>query len=174
MERVSADVAVYGATPGGCVAAIAAARSGASVILVAPGAHVGGMLTGGLSRTDVERQEPLIGGVALEIFRGIGDRYGMHAEPAWRFEPHVAEAVLVERLEDAEVRVLREAPLDGCVVDGRRITTLATAVVAVDAAVFVDASYEGALLAAAGASWTMGREDRSLHGETFAGRREIL
>ncbi len=169
----SADVAVLGATAGGVIAAVAAAREGASVVLLEPGRHVGGMLSGGLSRTDVERQEGLIGGVAGEVFTRIGAHYG--GGPTWRFEPHVAEGVLVELLGEAGVTVLHDAALAGLAMDGRRIRTARLADGrAVDAAVWVDASYEGDLLAAAGATWTIGREDRSLHGERWAGRQEIL
>ena len=123
----SAEVVIYGATAGGCVAALAAAGAGATVILVEPCGHVGGMLTGGLSRTDVERLEPLIGGLALEIFRAIGDRYGTPGQPAWRFEPHVAEAVLADPLAEARVDVIRGSPLEGCTVEGGRITGIRTA-----------------------------------------------
>ena len=169
----SADVAVFGATAGGAVAAVAAAREGARVILLATGRHVGGMLTGGLSRTDVERQEGLIGGLAGEVFSRIGASYG--AGPAWRFEPHVAESVLLDLLGEARVTVRRDASLAGIEMAGRRIRGIRTGgAQRVEAQVWVDASYEGDLLAAAGATWTIGREDRALHGERWAGRQEIL
>ncbi len=169
----SADVAVYGATSGGVLAAIAAAEEGASVILVEPGSHVGGMLTGGLSRTDVERQEPLVRGLAGEVFARIGARYG--EAKAWRFEPHVAESVLRDWLGDAGVELVFGHRLDDCEVAERRIRALR----APDGCVFeahtwIDASYEGDLLAAAGASFAVGRESRALYGERWAGRREIL
>ena len=169
----SADVAVYGATAGGAIAAIAAATEGASVVLVEPGRHVGGMLSGGLGRTDVERQEHLVGGLAEEVFRRIGSRSGERL--AWRFEPHVAEAVLVDWLADAGVTVQLGHELRDCVVAGRRIRSVATAAASrIEAATWIDASYEGDLLAAAGAGFAVGRESRALHGERWAGRREIL
>ena len=79
--------------------------------LVAAGAHVGGMLTGGLSRSDVERQEALIGGIAREVFERIAARSrDAHHPPdgrvAWRFEPHVAEAVLEEMLSGRGFRAI--------------------------------------------------------------------
>ncbi len=170
---LSADVAVLGATAGGVIAAVAAAREGASVVLLEPRRHVGGMLSGGLSRTDVERQEGLIGGVAGEVFARIGAHYG--GGPTWRFEPHVAEGVLLDLLGEAGVTVVHEAALAGLDGDDRRIRAARlTDGRAVDAAAWIDATYEGDLLAAAGAAWAIGREDRSLHGERWAGRQEIL
>ena len=159
---------------------MAAARAGASVVLVAAGAHVGGMLTGGLSRSDVERQEALIGGIAREVFERIAARSrDAHHPPdgrvAWRFEPHVAEAVLEEMLSEAGVVVLREHPLDAVRVDGTRVAAITTGDgCVVEAAVWIDASYEGDLLAGAGATWTMGREDRERYGERWAGRQELV
>ena len=87
-----ADVIIYGATSAGVTAAISAARNGACVILLEPGRHVGGMLSGGLGRTDMDRQENVIGGLAKEFFQRVGRHYGQ--EVAWTFEPHVAEDVL--------------------------------------------------------------------------------
>lgn len=169
----SADVVVFGATAGGVLAAAAAAGEGASVLLVEPGRHVGGMLTGGLSRTDVERQEHLVGGLAGEVFRRIGSRYG---EPvAWRFEPHVAEDVLLNWVGDAGVGVHFGYEIDRCTVAHGRITRMTSPDGSgFEAATWIDASYEGDLLAAAGATFAVGRESRTLYGERWAGRREIL
>ena len=89
---LSADVIIYGATSAGVTAAISAARNGAKVILLEPSRHLGGMLSGGLSRTDMDRQEHLIGGLAKEFFQRVGRHYGQ--EIAWNFEPHVAKEVL--------------------------------------------------------------------------------
>ena len=86
-----ADVVVYGATAGGVMSAIAAAKHGANVVLLEPGNHVGGMLSGGLGRTDMDRQEHVIGGLALEFFRRVGRHYG--EQVAWTFEPSVAEEI---------------------------------------------------------------------------------
>src|ERR1700722_15199174 len=70
------DVVVYGATAGGAAAAIAAARGGRTVALVEPGRHIGGMISGGLGKTDMERQEIVIGGIAREFFERAGRHYG--------------------------------------------------------------------------------------------------
>ncbi len=170
------DVAVYCATAGGAMAAIAAAETGARTVLLEPGAHVGGMISGGLSKTDMERQESVIGGLARRFFERVGAHYGQPI--AWRFEPHVAEQVLGEWLEAAGVEVRFGAVLRGVRrTDGRiRSVRLGSdgSVESIESAVYVDASYEGDLLAEAGVSYATGREGRSLHGESLAGRRELL
>lgn len=173
------DVAVYGATAGGVMAAIAAAGSGARTVLLEPSAHVGGMISGGLGKTDMERQERVIGGLARRFFERVGAHYGQAI--AWRFEPHVAEQVLGEWLDAAGVEMRFGAVLrDVERADGRiRAVRLGSdgsvgSVESVEPAVFVDGSYEGDLLAAAGITYATGREGRSLHGESLAGRRELL
>ena len=172
------EVAVYGATASGVMAAIAAAETGARTVLLEPGRHVGGMLSGGLGKTDMERQERVIGGLARRFFERVGARYGQTI--AWRFEPHVAGQVLLEWLDEAGVEVRFGAALAGVGHDsgGGRIRSVRVEAVesveSVEAAVFVDATYEGDLLAAADVSYAVGREDRTLHGESLAGRREFL
>src|SRR5574337_664228 len=95
----SFDVVIYGATASGVLAAIAAAKEGARVALLEPGRHLGGMVSGGLSRTDMERQENLIGGLAGEFFERVGLHYNRPWSAAstnsddWTFEPHVAEDI---------------------------------------------------------------------------------
>jgi choline dehydrogenase-like flavoprotein len=97
------DVVVYGGTAGGVITAVSAAREGASVVLLEPGNHIGGMVSGGLGRTDYGKKE-VIGGYSLEFFERLGRRYG---EPvSWFFEPHLAEKVFREMLDEAKVPVL--------------------------------------------------------------------
>ena len=95
---------VYGATAGGAIAAIAAARQGMRVALLEPGRHAGGMLTGGLGRTDMDRQENVIGGLSREFFERVGKHYGQPI--SWLFEPSVAERILNDWLKEAGVKVL--------------------------------------------------------------------
>ena len=96
------DVIVYGGTAGGVMAGIAAAKQGAKVMVLEPGNHVGGMLSGGLGRTDMDRQEHVIGGLSLEFFRRAGKHYGQ--DVAWTFEPHVAEEILKTMLAEQKCR----------------------------------------------------------------------
>jgi hypothetical protein len=167
------DVLVYGATSGGVAAAVAAARAGATVALVDPTDHVGGMVASGLTRSDVERQEHIIGGLAANFFAEVGARY--RPEHRWRFEPKVAAEVLRGWLGDHRIKHLPGRPLSGVVKDGGMIREIAVDGGAqLSAAVYVDASYEGDLLAAAGVSYDLGRESRDTYGESLAGRLELL
>jgi hypothetical protein len=167
------DVAVYCATAGGSIAAIAAARAGVRVVLLEPGRHVGGMVSGGLGRTDMDRQQRLIAGLAGEFYARVGKRYNQPL--AWFFEPKVAESVFREWLAEAGVAVRFDQRLASVRKDGARIAALLTdRGAAYEAAAFIDASYEGDLLKAAGVSYAVGRESRSKFGERLAGRQDIL
>lgn len=169
----TADVVVYGGTASGVMASIAAAKEGASVILLEPRGHVGGMLTGGLGRTDMDRQQNLIGGLAREFFLRTGKHYKQ--ELGWFFEPSVAEKILRDWLAEAKVTVLFHQPLLQVRKEGARIAELETQDHTTFAArIFVDATYEGDLLKAAGVSYAVGRESRSRYGEPLAGRQELL
>jgi ribulose 1,5-bisphosphate synthetase/thiazole synthase len=104
MADMQSDVVVYTATAGGVVASVAAAREGATVMLVEPGRHLGGMLSGGLGHSDVLGQEQIIGGIAADVYRRMARRYGRKdAKAAFDFEPHVAEDTLRELLSEAGV-----------------------------------------------------------------------
>lgn len=172
----TADVVVYTATASGVAASIAAARTGASVVLIEPGAHVGGMLSGGLGHSDVDGQKHIIGGLAAEIYERMAQCYGKDAaHDAFDFEPHVAEETLRIMLKEAGVRLVTHSRLKAMVRDGARIKTLTTTKgESFTAYVFVDAGYEGDLMAAAGVKYVVGREAREKHGESLAGRTELL
>ncbi len=163
------EVCVYGGTAAGVVTAVAAAREGARTILVHPGRHLGGMTTGGLGATDMGNPES-IGGLARELYRRIGRARGI--EEQWRFEPHVAERTLEDWLTEAGVTVRRDTRLTEAAKAGARISGLALEPgPGITARVFVDAGYEGDLLAAAGVAHAVGRESREAYGETLAGVR---
>ena len=164
------DVVVYGGTAGGIVAAIAADRQGARVALVEPGRFLGGMVTGGLGRTDFGNRDT-VGGMSLEFFRRLGKHYGQ--DIAWFFEPSVATTTFHDWLAETGVTVLREHRLLGVDKAGARIDTLRTTGGTVAGAVFLDATYEGDLFAAAGASYHVGRESRRTYGEPLAGVRPV-
>ncbi len=175
--ELSYDVVVYGATASGAMAALAAARQGMHVVLLEPGTHVGGMLTGGLSATDVGNPN-VIGGEALEFFERVGRYYDMPQygqKVSWRFEPHVGESILRSMLQDAKVDVRfdeRMREKDGVRKSGGRIISLTTEDGNVwKGKVFIDATYEGDLMAAAGVSFAWGRESIAQYGESLAGVR---
>lgn len=166
------DVVVYGGTSGGVVAAVAAAREGARVVLLEPGKHLGGMTTGGLGRTDHGKKE-VVGGYSLEFYQRVGKKYGQPV--AWDFEPHVAEQVMKEMIAEAGVDVrfgrrLRESK--GVTKKGARIVAITMENgERYRGKVFIDSSYEGDLMAQAGVSYTWGREGVSQYGESLAGVR---
>lgn len=169
----SFDVVVYGATPSGIMAATAAGQMGLHVALVDPGNHIGGMVTGGLSHSDVDRQENLIGGLTLKFFQRLAAHYGTPA--GWAFEPHVAEETFRSMLREANVQLFPDEQIEGVDKQGTVIRSLQTAAHdAFSAKVFIDSSYEGDLMAAAGVSYTVGREGRAKYGESLAGRMELL
>jgi hypothetical protein len=177
-----ADVIVYGSTPGGFCAAIAAAREGAAVMLLEPTDHVGAMSTGGLSHCDSNQMvRTTLMGLFDEWHTRIVKDYTDRGLPApydptnkdqsrWTFEPHVAMRVTTQMLADAGVTVLSECFLKSITKDGPRITSLVTARGSFHAREFVDGTYEGDLMAAAGVDWTIGREGREEYGESLAGK----
>jgi hypothetical protein len=167
------DVVVYGATSAGVCAAVAAARAGASVVLLEPGRHVGGMTSGGLGYTDVGDVR-VLGGMAAEFRAAVAAHYGVPVGHYAGPEPHVAEAIFGQWLETSGVTVVLDARLLSADVSDAAIRSLATTAGSTSGATYVDASYEGDLMAAARVSYAVGRESRSLHDEQFAGRREVV
>jgi hypothetical protein len=168
------DVLIYGATPGGISAALEAAKLGKRTLILTPTTHVGGMTTSGISATDAYPQDRLwaMGGFARRFVDAVNTRYGATWTMGGIFgEPHIAESILLEMLRGApSVSVEYGAELASAVTashqikyvqmrDGRRYT----------ARIFIDASYEGDLLAKAGVGYTLGREAQSQYGESLAG-----
>lgn len=181
-HATSADVIVYGSTPGGFCAAIAAAREGASVILLEPTDHIGGLSTGGLSHCDSNQ---MVRSTLTGLFdewharivkdytaRGLNPPYNpaKKDQSRWTFEPHVAMRVTTQMLDEAGVTVLTERYFASVTKEGPRITSLATKNGTFTASVFIDGTYEGDLMAAAGVDWTIGREGRDEYNESLAGR----
>ena len=169
----SYDVVVYGATASGVAAAVAAARQGARVALVEPGSHLGGMVSGGLGHTDTGKKET-IGGLSLEFFKRVGRHYNQPV--AWEIEPHVAENVFKTMAREAKVKVVYNTRLRGRGAvekkDGRIIALMMESGDVFTAQAFIDATYEGDLMAQAGVEFTWGREGRDQYDESFAGVRE--
>jgi len=172
------DLVVYGGTAGGVATAIAGARHGLKTALLEPRRHVGGMATGGLSRTDTGTRE-VIGGLALEFYYRVGNEYDIRRfknPVAWFYEPKVGEKVMVNMLAEAGVTLLYHHRLqerNGVVKQGLRVTEI----VAENgdrfrAKVFADCSYEGDLMAQAKVSYTFGRESSAQYGEALGGVRD--
>jgi hypothetical protein len=171
--RSKPKVIVYGATAGGVMAAVAAAREGASVQLVEPGRHLGGMLTGGLSHTDYG-DRAVIGGLALEFYERVAKAY---QKPLyfWRGpEPHLGEKILGDWLKEHRVAVLFGQRVQAVEKEGRQIRRIRLlSGQSLAAGVFIDATYEGDLMARAGVSYAIGREGIAQYGESWAGRQPI-
>ena len=166
-ETIRAEVCVYGGTAAGVVAAVKLARLGKSVILLQPGKHLGGLTTGGLGWTDFGKKH-VIGGMARQFYSDVGREYGLPEE--WRFEPHVAEKVFSRWIAEARVPVRFCQYLDNVEMTGRRIAAVTMlGGLRIEAPMFVDASYEGDLMAKAGVSYTVGREGNAVYGETING-----
>lgn len=169
------DVLVYGGTSAGVIAAYTAKQYGKSVLLVEPGRHLGGISSGGLGQTDIGNKFAVTG-LALDFYRRVGRTYGWFE--AWQFEPHRAEQVFEQYVDEAGVEVLFSRRLARVEKDGPRIRQVvleyagsgaAAGPLVVAARQFIDASYEGDLLARAGASYVVGREDNSKYRETLNG-----
>lgn len=173
----TSDVLVYGGTAAGVIAAYSAARQGLHVVLLEPGHHLGGMVTGGLSATDLGDPD-VIGGYARQFYRRVDAHYGRHRldrASDWLSEPHVAEDAFGAMLGEAGVEVIFGTRLrehHGVTVSDRNIASVTSE----DGRewrgkVFVDCSYEGDLLAQSGVTYTWGRESEQTYGETLAGVR---
>lgn len=178
LAQQSYDLVVYGGTAAGVMTAVSGARHGLKTVLLEPGSHVGGMATGGLSRTDVGKRE-VLGGLALEFYFLTGQRYETFRQlnpVAWFYEPKIGEAVMLDMLRRHNVTLLLHHRLrqpDGVAKTGLRVTGLAMENGArFQASIFADASYEGDLMAQAKISYTWGRESQAQYGESLAGVRE--
>ena len=187
------DVVVYGGSASGVIAAVAAAREGKSVILLVEGKHVGGMVSGGLGATDVGNAQA-IGGYSREFFDRVRDhyvkKYGKDSQQVkdcaggFRFEPHVAELVFNEMLKETKVSVIFDRKLGNVKFADKtphltEITTTSTpqkvgkpsevSFLNIQAKAFIDASYEGDLMAKAKVTYRIGREAKSEFNESIAG-----
>lgn len=173
------DLVVYGGTAAGFATAVSGARQGLKTALLEPGNHIGGMISGGLSGTDVGRRE-VIGGLSLEFYYRAGQRYQMDRhlqELSWMPEPGVAEKLMRDMLKEAGVTLLEHHRLrekDGVKRQGARVTEIVMENGArFQAKVFADATYEGDLMAQSKVTYTYGREGISQYGESLAGVRAV-
>lgn len=191
-----ADIVIYGGTSAAVIAAVQSAKLGKKVIVVSPDVHLGGLSSGGLGFTDTGNKE-VIGGLAREFYHRVYLHY--QTDSAWRwqqqsdygnkgqgtpaidgqdrtmwiFEPHVAERIMEDFVRENKIPVYRNEWLDrakgvqkksGKI---RGITTLSHK--HFKAKVFIDATYEGDLMAAAGVSYHVGREANAQYGEQWNG-----
>ena len=167
------DVCVYGGTSAGVIAAYAVAKQGKKVLLVEPGQRLGGMTSGGLGQTDIGNKQ-VVKGLALDFYRRVGATYGRLE--SWIFEPSVAEAIYKDYIVRGNVEVLYGHRIVDAQKQGASITSINVESVEntaqtknISAKVFVDCTYEGDLMARAGVSYVVGREDNKVYGEDYNG-----
>ena len=199
---INRDVIVYGGTSAGVAAALQASRLGKSVVLVSPTQRLGGLTTNGLGATD-SGDKNVIGGLAREFYQRLKkyyddpavwtlvdrakyDNYKPEADAMWMFEPRVAEATFEQMLKEANVEVVRNQRLDrgagGVVKEDDAIKSFRTensqdGKPSGDEYVgkmFIDATYEGDLMAAAGVSYHVGRESSDQYGESLNGVQKMM
>jgi hypothetical protein len=166
-----ADLCIYGATSAGIAAAVQAVRMGLKVVVAEFGRRVGGLSAGGLGATDIGNKAA-IGGISREFYQAVGRHYGKTDGDGtqWTFEPHVAEAVFLNWLEQYGIAIHFEQQLTQVERANGRIRSLVMENGnRYEAGMFIDATYEGDLLAAAGVSYHVGREANSVYRETLNG-----
>ena len=171
-QVLECDVCVYGGTPGGVAAAVQAQRMGKKAILAVFRRHVGGLTSAGLTAVDAGKAES-IGGMAQEFLQSVGRKphYKPSAKDRWMsFSPSQAEAKFLEMLSDADAPVLFEHRLSAVRKTGAHIDSIEFENGnSIKAKMFIDATYEGDLMAMAKVSYAVGREADSQYGETVNG-----
>lgn len=191
-ETDSYDIVVYGGTPGGITASIQARRMGKTAVLIEPSVHLGGLTSGGLGATDIGNKQA-IGGLSREFYARIHRHYSndqtwtletrenyrkkwgryLDTDVMWAFEPKVAEQTFRDMLKDADVEIVTSERLDlqqGVVKSEGRIRSIRMeSGRSFSGKMFIDASYEGDLMALAGVKYTIGREANAQYNETLNG-----
>ncbi|RYU96074.1 FAD-dependent oxidoreductase [Emticicia agri] len=166
----SVDVCVYGGTSSGVIAAYTAKKYGKTVLLIEPTKRLGGLTSGGLGQTDIGNKYAITG-ISRDFYRRIGKHYGRFEQ--WTFEPSVAEKIFQQYMNEANVAVLYEHRLKQAEKRGGKIEKILVengkSSQWIKAKVFIDATYEGDLMAKAGVSYTIGREANSVYNETWNG-----
>ena len=186
------DILVYGGTSAGVAAAVQAKKMGKSVVIVSPDKHLGGLSSGGLGWTDSGKKE-VIGGLARDFYHRVRlhydqgeawkwqkqSEYGNKGQGSkaidgdnrtmWIFEPHVAEKIFEDLIRENKITVIRDDWLDRqngvAMQDGRILSIKTLSGTTYPARMFIDATYEGDLMAAAKVSYTVGREANATYGE---------
>ncbi|MGC6443350.1 MAG: FAD-dependent oxidoreductase [Rubripirellula sp.] len=192
------DVVIYGGTSAGVISAVQAKRMGKSVVIVCPEKHLGGLSAGGLGWTDSGNKDA-IGGLSRDFYHRVWKHYqtdaawqwqeksafgnrnqsppGKNGDGAtmWVFEPHVAEKVFEDLIRENRIAVHRQQYLDR--VSGRGVEMKAGRIAAITTTsgktfrgkMFIDATYEGDLMALAKVDYHVGREAEAVYGEKWNG-----
>ncbi len=197
LKEREADIIIYGGTSAAITAAVQAKRMGKSVIVVSPDTHLGGLSSGGLGFTDTGNKE-VIGGLSREFYQRIYNHYQRpknwqwqkreeygnkgqgtpamdgNARTMWIFEPHAAEQVFEDFVKENDITVYRNAWLDrspkGIKKKGGKIQWFRTLDgITYKGKMFIEATYEGDLMALAGVKYHIGREPNSQYNEKWNG-----
>jgi hypothetical protein len=188
------DIVIYGGTSAGVAAAIQSSRMGKSVVLIEPSSRIGGLTTGGLGQTDIGNKQ-VIGGISREFYQGIKTYYDEPAnwkwqtrqeyrdggqtrtaegeDAMWTFEPSAALKVYEEMMAPERIDVVYKQRLNrenGVKKQGQKIVEIETeSGEKYRGKMFIDATYEGDLMATAQVSYSVGRESNKEYGETLNG-----
>jgi len=193
-ERNQYDIVIYGGNSSGVAAAIQSSRMGKTVVLLEPTKRIGGLTTGGLGQTDIGNKQA-IGGISREFYQNIAvfydnpdhwpwqekleymdggqTRTGENEDAMWTFEPSVALEVYHNMLNNENVVIRYNQQLDrenGVEKNAGKIVSITMESGEVyKGKIFIDATYEGDLMATAGVSYTVGREANDTYGENLNG-----
>ncbi|TYR35419.1 FAD-dependent oxidoreductase [Sphingobacterium phlebotomi] len=173
-DKIEVDLCIYGGSSAGVMAAYTAIKAGKTAVIIEPGGRVGGLSSGGLGMTDIGNKY-VVTGLALDFYRKLGVYYGNLEN--WTFEPKVALSVFEQYMKDANIDVVYNKQLLDVKKAGRHIQEIIVSnldeqnspKLTVKAKMFMDCTYEGDLLAMAGVSYHVGREDNSVYNETLNG-----
>lgn len=195
-EPMQADIVIYGGNSAAIIAAVEAKRLGRSVIVVCPDRHLGGLSSGGLGWTDTGNKA-VIGGLAREFYHRVWKYYQQPSawtqqsqaeygnkgqgtaaidgdqRTMWIFEPHVAEQIFEDLVREHDIKCFRNEWLDrsaGVKLEQNRIVEIRMlSGLSLRAKMFIDATYEGDLMASAGVDYHVGRESNQQYGEQWNG-----
>lgn len=188
------DIVIYGGTSAGVAAAIQSSRMGKSVVLIEPSSRIGGLTTGGLGQTDIGNKQ-VIGGISREFYQGIKTYYNEPAnwkwqtrqeyrdggqtrtaegeDAMWTFEPSAALKVYESMMSPENITLVYKQRLNrenGVKKQGQKIVEIETeSGEKYRGKMFIDATYEGDLMATAQVSYSVGRESNKEYGETLNG-----
>lgn len=195
-KNIDAEVVIYGGTSAAIASAVQLVRMNKSVLIVCPEKHIGGLSSSGLGFTDLGNKE-VIGGISKEFYQEVykhyqnkdawnwqpREEYGNEGQGTtaiddefktmWTFEPHVAEQIFEDFIRENNITIHRDKWLDrekGVKVANGKITSIAMLDGTIyKAKIFIDATYEGDLMAAAGVNYHVGREANSVYNEQWNG-----
>lgn len=173
-KTIETEICIYGGTSAGIISAVSADRLGKKALIIEPSNYIGGLSTSGLGETDIGNKFAVTG-ISRDFYRQLGKHYGEFE--MWKFEPHVALNIFTNYLKSTKVDVIKNYELTSVFkcngkieeVEFSNTSNSSSDKIRVKAKMFIDATYEGDLMAKAGVSYMLGREDNKLYGETLNG-----